>query len=859
MSNFFDTDSWDLRELVLQSSRFQSLNTDIKEAVTEEIRIILVQGYGDYFLELKEKNIKTKNRPNSWVAWCLEITDEKPTTGDLDRLIVSESGSQAIPDVDSDFSKNKRNLVKEYLVQKYGKDRVASVGTLGLLKTKLVLKDVARAFGHDYPFMDGLAKTIDEEWNHGSQNVVKETVAQIVQAVSTDDGAARYPKTAQLVRNYPEIFDSAIQMEGLPRQWGMHAGAVVITPRPLTECLPVRLQKSKVKGEEGFVTTQLDKNALEELGALKADILGLASLEVLDQAFEYIEKTQGKKIKLNDIPFDDSKTWDAISRGDTLGSFQICTGGIRNICRQYQPRNISDLGAIIAIYRPGPLENHMDKTFINRKRGHEPTTYLKPEHKTKPILEDTRGIIIYQEQVMLIAQVVAGYKPADADVLRKVISKSKAAAMKAEREKFVKGCNLHSNLSDQEANYIFDLIESFGRYGFNKSHSISYAVLAYQMMYVKVNYPLEFMTAWVNNKPLDKITSECIPEAKKLGIKIVAPDINRSFSRFAFDKDTGEVIFGLSSIKNCGPSAAATIIQERKLNGPFKDFTDFVERTNVNRSNIIALANAGAFRVLGHRADDIKIHIDDIKALIKKRNTIQERVEVHKEKVKILQKEFKNKIEEFEQVLNIDPTNTKIQKELKLILAKRDKAKQSAIAKNQSYLAELTQLCDELEHLLNHTKGTETLDEIVTNEFEAIECYITYHPLDDKSLIFMKTYLDKMIELEDVTPEIISRGEPVLFPCIFKDGRESLTKKNMKPMYTMVFEGRTGRAVSRCFGNKITDMKSKLVPGEIYVIYGRFNQYGLEIEKIKSLNNFFRTTFADYAERKGIDISDKLL
>jgi DNA polymerase-3 subunit alpha len=649
MTNILTQDTT-LRDSITNSDRFKNLDKDTQEATLAEYHLIVAQSLDQYFLDLKGKNLTVKNIINSWVAWVIGITNESPNSIETERLTISEEGSSATPDIDSDFSKWKRHLVKEYIIKKYGQDRVASVGTLSLLKTKVVLKDVARALAYPYEVQDILSKTVDEEFGGGSQGIVKETVKQIIQLVTNDATSYKYPKTKELYEQYVDIFESAVKIEMSPRQCGMHAGAVVITPVPMTDCIPVRMQKSRVKGEEGLITTQLDKNALEELGALKADILGLESLGIMEDTLTLIEQKTGKKIKLTDIPFDDQKTWDTISEGETLGSFQICTPGIRNICKQYKPQSIDDLGAIIAIYRPGPLENGMDKEFITRKWNPSKVSYLKPAHKTEPILKDTKGIIVYQEQCMLISQAVAGYGPAEADVLRKVISKSKKEAMIAERGKFIRGCLTHSHLSDKEANDLFDLIETFGRYGFNKSHSISYAVLGYQMMYLKVNYTLEFITAWFNNKTLEKITTECIPEAKRLGLRIVAPDINRSLVKFTYDEIQKEIIFGLARIKGCGDVASQMILEDRKVGGPYSSIIELFERIpSLSKRPTEAITAAGGFSHMGYKRENILENMEELKALLKRKKAILERQIDHKQKAQKIRQEILAKFKDLEE------------------------------------------------------------------------------------------------------------------------------------------------------------------------------------------------------------------
>ena len=852
-----------LSSLIEQSDRFASLDIESKETTMEEYRFIIAQSLEDYFFTLYEKNIKVKNTKNSWVAWSIGITDNKPDSLDVDRLQVLEAGSTAVPDIDSDFSKNKRHLVKEHLIKRYGQDKVASVANLGLLKTKMVLRDVSRVLGYPYEVQDIISKTLDEEFGGGSQNVIKETVRQIIQIVADDQISYKYPKTKILVEQYPDIFESAQKIERSPRQFGMHAGAVVITPIPMSDCMPLRMQKGGSAGE-GLITTQLDKNALEELGVLKADILGLVSLAIIEDCITLIYLKTGKKISLEKIPFDDQKTWDTISEGQTLGSFQICTSGIRNFCKQYKPRNINDLGAIGAIYRPGPLENGMDKTFVRRKWGHEEISYLKPAHKTKPILEDTLGIIAYQEQCMQIASAVAGYGPAEADILRKVISKSKKEAMQAERGKFVKGCMAVSHLTEQEGNELFDLIETFGRYGFNKSHSISYAVLAYQMMYLKVNYPLEFMTAWFNNKPLDKITAECIPEAARLGIKVAAPDINRSLVEFTYDEEKLEIVFGLARIKGCGMSASSAILNDRKINGPYGDLLELLRRVpTLNKKVIGIIAAAGGFQCMGYEREKVILHIEDLKGLLKRLDLIHERKLAHKEKINDIRKEFKTQIDDLIQQIELNQdelTKKKLEKELSSMRKRRDKAKESAIKKNSQYDEEITQINAEIVSLNDTMKGEDRLDDILKYEFEAIECHISAHPLDDPRILFMKKHLSHMIELDQLNSGHISDGEKVLFPCILKRAQQVIAKRSGKPMFVMTFEGRNTSTVSRSFGKKIEEMKNKMKPGEIYMIQGSWsNKYGIDIIHAKSLNNFFRTTFSDFSERHGINISDMLM
>ncbi len=508
----------------------------------------------------------------SIVAYVLRITDVDPVRFGLvfERFLNPERISP--PDIDVDFCYNRRPEVIEYVRQKYGSDCVAQIITFGTLGAKAAVRDVARVLGFPYAAGDRLAKMIPGSVDMTLQRALDQS-PDLRLSYESDPDARR-------------IIDAAQSIEGMVRQVGVHAAGVVIADHPLSEDVPLALDAN------GGVVTQYDMNMLTEVGMLKMDFLALRNLTVIRDALGLIGRHKGLSLREEDIPFDDPKTFTLLDRGQGTGIFQLESPGMRDLCRQFGVRSIDDLVALIALYRPGSME--LIPEFIGRRQGKGQIEY---EH---PLLEqccaDTLGIMIYQEQVMKAASVLAGYTPGAADLLRRAMGKKDKAKMAKERERFIEGCGATNGIPRAKAGSIFDLIEKFAGYGFNKSHSAAYGVVAYWTAWLKANHPVEFMAALMSNdlNDIDKIAEFCA-ECRTMGIPILSPSINKSVARFAVEGNA--IRYGLAAIKGVGESAVELMVQQREADGPFASVEDICRRCDtrmLNKRMLEALAKAGA-------------------------------------------------------------------------------------------------------------------------------------------------------------------------------------------------------------------------------------------------------------------------
>ncbi len=509
----------------------------------------------------------------SLVAYALRITDVDPVRFGLvfERFLNPERISP--PDIDVDFCYNRRPEVIEYVREKYGADRVAQIITFGTLGAKAAVRDVARVLGFPYGDGDRLAKMIPNAPDMTLHRAIEES-PDLRGAYESEPDARR-------------IIDAARSIEGMVRQVGVHAAGVVIADHPLSEDVPLALDAN------GGVVTQYDMNMLTEVGMLKMDFLGLRNLTVIRDALDLIGRHKGIAMNEDGIPFDDPKTYALLDRGQGTGIFQLESPGMRNLCRQFGVRSIDDLVALIALYRPGSMSLIPD--FISRRHNKVQIEY---EH---PLLEqccaDTLGIMIYQEQVMKAASVLAGYSPGAADLLRRAMGKKDKAKMAKERERFIEGCAATNGIPRAKAGAIFDLIEKFAGYGFNKSHSAAYGVVAYWTAWLKANHPVEFMAALMSNElnDIDKVAEFC-GECRAMGIRVLPPSVNRGVARFAVEG--GAIRYGLAAIKGVGESAVELLVRQREAGGAYSSVEDLCHRCDthlVNKRVIEALAKAGAF------------------------------------------------------------------------------------------------------------------------------------------------------------------------------------------------------------------------------------------------------------------------
>jgi len=572
-----------------------------------ELGVIRSMNYVSYFLIVwdfiryaKEKNIPVGpgrgSAAGSLVAYALGITDIDPIRHELifERFLNPERVS--MPDIDIDFCYENRDNVIDYVKRKYGQENVAQIITFGTMAARGVIRDVGRVMGLPYQDVDRIAKLIPMELNITLDAALKQE-PRLKELADTD------PRIAKLV-------ETSKALEGLTRHASTHAAGVVISDVPLTEHTP--LFKT---GDQ--VTTQYSMSALEKIGLLKMDFLGLKTLTVISESCKIIQRRQGADIVIEEIPFDDPATYDLLSRAETFGVFQLESSGMRDILKKMKPRVFEDIVALLALYRPGPIGSGMVDDFIRRK--HNPAL-IKYDHPVlEPILKETYGVILYQEQVMQIVSKMAGFSLAKADSLRRAIGKKIPEVMEREKLSFIDGSR-KNNIPEKISEKIWNLIEYFAGYGFNKSHSAAYAFLSYQTAYLKANYPVEFMTALLTSEKdnTDKIVRH-IDEAKRLKIEVLPPSVNESFSEFTClppDKgqmpSQGKIRFGLSAVKNVGTTAIESIITNRLKEGAFKSFFEFTERVDLrvcNRKVMESLIKCGAL-------DGLKLHRSQLIALL---------------------------------------------------------------------------------------------------------------------------------------------------------------------------------------------------------------------------------------------------
>ena len=482
-----------------------------------------------------------------------------------------------MPDIDIDFCMRRRGEVIEYVRQKYGAESVAQIITFGTMAAKAVLKDAGRALDMPYGDVDRLAKMIPLTLNISLEEALKQS-PQLEAACKEGPGK--------------ELIEVAMRLEGLARHASTHAAGVVISPRPLTEIVPL------YKSNKEEITTQYDMNALGRIGLLKMDFLGLTTLTILEDSVRMIKENRGIDLDLVNLPLDDAPTYALFARGDTTGIFQFESHGMRDILKRYQPTQIEDLTALNALYRPGPIQGGMIDEFIARKQGKKKVTYDLPE--LEEILSETWGVIVFQEQVMKISNRLAGFSLGDGDILRSAMGKKKVEVMAAQREKFLAGCAAHK-VPTKKAEKIFDLMEEFGRYGFPKAHACAYALLAYQTAYLKVHYPVEFVAAMLSSEAgnTEKVV-KYINEARGIGIRVLAPDVHESGLYFTPVGD--DIRFGLAAIKNVGENTAKAICETRATAGRFPSlfgFCESIEPKFLNKRVLESLVKAGALDCVG--------------------------------------------------------------------------------------------------------------------------------------------------------------------------------------------------------------------------------------------------------------------
>ncbi len=570
--------------------RYPGLNMNDKDdpiiqRLTHELGVIRNMRYSGYFLIVWDfinfaRSQKIAVGPGrgsaagSLVAYALQITDIDPLNHDLlfERFLNPERVS--MPDIDIDFCMDRREEVINYVGQKYGQENVAQIITFGTMAARGAIRDVGRALDMSYAEVDKIAKSIPNILNITITDAIKQE--EKLQQLQKSDS-----KIAQLL-------DIAKTLEGLTRHASTHAAGIVITPKPLLEYVPL------YKGPKGEVMTQYPMGILEEIGLLKMDFLGLRTLTVIENTLNYIRQSRKQELVLEGLPMDDEATFKLLSAGQTVGVFQLESSGMQDLLRRLKPESFADLIALVALFRPGPLGSGMVDDFIKRKQGKTPIKYDHP--LLEPILKETYGVMVYQEQVMRIASTLAGFSLGQADILRRAMGKKKASEMDSQRKQFISGAK-DRKIKPALAEKIFDLLAHFSGYGFNKSHSAAYAMISYQTAYLKTHYAVEFMAALLTSEKdnTDKIV-KYRKECREMGISILPPDVNESYQRFTVVGDS--IRFGLAAVKNVGEAAVTEIINSREAEGRFDSIYEFckkVDLRNVNRRVIESLIKCGAF------------------------------------------------------------------------------------------------------------------------------------------------------------------------------------------------------------------------------------------------------------------------
>ena len=568
--------------------RFPEPEPESEKRLAEELEVIKGLGFSGYFLivwdfvkEARSKGIRVGpgrgSAAGSLVAYALSITNINPLKYGLLFERFLNPGRIALPDIDIDFSHERRQEVIDYVTRKYGKERVAQIITFSSMKAKAAARDAGRVLDIPYNRVDRIAKMIPE--------VPLDITVDEALSISHDlrEEYERDKTTHRLI-------DIAKRLEGLVRQDSVHAAGVVIADDELTNYSPLQ-QKG---GPDKEIVTQYDMYDLQRIGLLKVDLLGLRNQTLLEKAVESIRENYGVDLDIDKVPMDDEKTFDLIQQGETVGVFQLASQGMRSLMKDLLPTKFEEIIALIALYRPGPLRSGMVQDFVDHKHGRKKITYSHP--LLEEILAETYGVIVYQEQVMQIGKILAGFSLEEGDELRHAMSKKKPEIIVKQKKKFIDGAR-KNNIQDTVARRIYDLIEKFGGYGFNKSHSTAYAVVSYQTAYLKAHYPVEYMAALLTTvmDNQDRMV-EYINECRKMGIDVNPPDVNRSDR--VFTPNDGYILFGLSAVRNVGDSVVALILDARRKGGPFKSFLEYCERVDgsvTNKKVMESLISGGAF------------------------------------------------------------------------------------------------------------------------------------------------------------------------------------------------------------------------------------------------------------------------
>lgn len=591
--------------------RYPEITPEVSNRVNYEMAVIEKTGFADYFLIVQDFISWAKNHgivvgpgrgsaAGSIVSYILGITDIDPLKYDLLFERFLNPDRIQMPDIDIDFTDIRRDEVLSYIKQKYGEDKVAQIITFGTMAARAAIRDAGRAFGMAYGFCDQISKLIPAQMD---LKEALEGVAELKQMYNANPDAKK-------------LIDAAKHLEGVVRHASVHACGVVIAPDALTDYLPLQ----RAPQNDTLVITQIEMHGVEDLGLLKMDFLGLKNLTIIEETLKLIRDNKGENIKIAELPLEDEKTFELLRKGDTTGVFQLESSGMKRYLKELKPTEFEDIIAMVALYRPGPME--LIPQYIKRKHGQEKVSYIHP--MLEPVLKNTYGIGVYQEQMMRIARDLAGFTLAEADTLRKAIGKKIKDLLDAQQEKLIGGM-IKNGINPKTAKQIWELFPPFAKYGFNRSHAACYAMIAYQTAYLKSHYPVEFATALFNADSGDtERAAFLISEVKKNNIKVFAPDINKSFVSFTpeennFDENEnfigGAIRFGLLAIKNVGQNVVTEIIAERQRGGPFESIENFIERVkhkDVNKKSMESLIKAGVFDSLKRDRGQLLANIDEL-------------------------------------------------------------------------------------------------------------------------------------------------------------------------------------------------------------------------------------------------------
>ena len=611
-----------LRQLTYEGARQRygaELPAEVVQRLDYELGVIGDMGFSDYFLVVwdlirhaKDHGIRVGPGRGSaagcCVAYCLRIVDLDPIRYDLLFERFLNPGRKQMPDIDMDFDERYRSEMIRYAAERYGWDRVAQIVTFSTIKARAAVRDAARVLGYPYGLGDRIAKLMPP------LVMGRDTPlwACLEENPKYADGYKQASELRDLIQTDPDakkVVDVARGLEGMRRQDGIHAAAVVISGDPLTEHLPIqRKPEPGGKPEDAPIVTQYEMHGVEELGLLKMDFLGLRNLSVIERTLDLVEANTGQRIDIDAVPLDDPKVYAMLQRGESIGIFQLEGGPMRALMRSLVPDCFDDIAALNALYRPGPMAANMHYDYADRKNGRKPITYLHDD--LSEVLKDTQGLMVFQESMMRVAQKIAGYSLEEADNLRKAAGKKIREVMAKEREKFIAGCE-RTGYGAKLGQQLFDIIEPFADYAFNKSHAYGYALVGYQTAWLKANYPAQYLAALLTSVKDDKDkTGFYLAECRAQGIEVLVPDINVAASDFTaaqVEDQPGQprwvIPFGLSAIRNVGEALVEKVIQERESAGPFTDFYDFCARVDpmvLNKRTIESLIKAGAFDALGH-------------------------------------------------------------------------------------------------------------------------------------------------------------------------------------------------------------------------------------------------------------------